>query len=223
MGTRILDFRFGLVDLEGVIFNPGILYRREFGRFLQQRYQIAAKDALRFYQAHETLPLEAKFARLLAQHGHSPEGAAEVATAFRMGVAATRPVVSEGARELGETLVARGARLFALCETESGVAARKLDEAELHGLFEQVIGSERALGWGAQIALCADAVGVPLEAFAAQSFVLASRPEDVTTAAEFGCYAVGIAHLFPETALKAHGAREVYRHITHLALHLRHG
>jgi hypothetical protein len=28
MGTRILDFRFGLIDLEGVIFNPGILYRR---------------------------------------------------------------------------------------------------------------------------------------------------------------------------------------------------
>ena len=51
MRTRILDFRFGLIDLEGVIFNRGILYRREFGRFLQGRYNISAKEALVFYQA----------------------------------------------------------------------------------------------------------------------------------------------------------------------------
>lgn len=223
MGTRILDFRFGLVDLEGVIFNQGILYRREFGRFLQHRYHISAKEALLFYQAHEALPLEIKFVRLLAQHGCPPEEATKAATAFQATVAASRPVVSEGARELLETLLSREAQLFALSETESQVAEGKLEEAELTNLFRQVIGTERAPRGRGQISLCRESVGLPLEVFAAQSFVLAGSPEDVTAARELGFYGIGIAHVFPEAALKAHGAQEVYRHVAHLSLQIRQG
>lgn len=221
MGTRILEFRFGLVDLEGVIFNPGILYRREFGRFLQHRYQISAKEALRFYQAHEMLPLEVKFARLLTQHGHSAEQAAQVATEFREVVAASRPVVSEGARELLQILASQEAQLFILSETESRIAESKINEAELKGLFGWVIGTERATRGREQMAVCPETVGLPIETFAAQSFVLTGTPEDVAAGAELGYYAIGIGHLFPEDAFKAHGAREVYKHVAHLSLQLR--
>ena len=222
MGTRILDFRFGLIDLEGVIFNPGILYRREFGRFLQGRYNISAKEALVFYQAQEALPLEGKFDRLLAQHGRPPGETAEAVTAFRTSVAASRPVVSEGARELLEILVSREAQLFALSEAESRIADVKIQEVELRNFFGHMIGTEHAPRGRGQIAFCGDVVGLPLEAFAGQSFVLASSPEDVVAARELGFYSIGIAHLFPEDALKAHGAHEVYRHIAYLSLHLRH-
>jgi phosphoglycolate phosphatase-like HAD superfamily hydrolase len=221
MGTRILDFRFGLVDLEGVIFNPSILYRREFGRFLQARYPITAKEALRFYQAHEALPLEPKFAQLLAQLGHPAEEAAKVASAFRAAVATSRPVVSEGARELLESLAGRGAQLFALSETDSAIAEGKLEESELHSLFRQVIGTEQAPRGRGQIGRCPKAIGLPPEAFAAQSFLLSGHPEDMGAARELGCYAIGIAHLFPEDAFKSHGAQEVYRHVAHLSLLLR--
>ncbi|MGH7387735.1 MAG: hypothetical protein ACREIZ_04620, partial [Candidatus Methylomirabilales bacterium] len=179
MGTRILEFRFGLVDLEGVIFNPGILYRREFGRFLERRYHISAKEALRFYQADEALPLQAKFARLLAEHGHPPEEAARATAAFRAVVATSRPVVSEGARELLEILTARGTHLCALSETESSIAEGKLEEAELQSLFGQVIGTERAPRGREQIALCPKTVGLTIETFAAQSFLLSGHPEDM--------------------------------------------
>jgi beta-phosphoglucomutase-like phosphatase (HAD superfamily) len=222
MGTRILEFRFGLMDLEGVIFNAGILYRREFGRFLQGRYNISAKEGLRFYQAHEALPLEEKFVRLLAEHDRPPGEAPEACVAFRASVAASRPVVSEGARELLEILVAREAQLFALSETESQIANGEMEEVELRNFFGHVVGAEHAPRVRGQFALCAEAVELPLGAFAAQSFVLASRPADVATAGEMGFYSIGIAHVYPEAALKAQGAREVYRHVAHLALHLRH-
>jgi phosphoglycolate phosphatase-like HAD superfamily hydrolase len=223
MGTRILDFRFGLIDLDGVIFNAGILYRREFGRFLQARYNISAKEGLLFYQGHEALPLEGKFDRFLAQHGRPPGEGAEAVAAFRASVASSRPVVSEGARELLEFLVAREAQLFALSSTESRIANSRMEETELRNFFGRVIGTEHSPGTRGQISLCAEAIGLPLEAFAAQGFVLGSNPEDVTTAGELGFYSIGIAHVFPEAALKAHGAHEVYRHVAHLSLHLRHG
>jgi beta-phosphoglucomutase-like phosphatase (HAD superfamily) len=221
MGTRILEFRFGLVDLEGVIFNLGILYRREFGRFLERRYHISAKEALRFYQADEALPLPAKFARFLAEHGHLPEEAARATAAFRQVVATSRPVVSEGSRELLEILTARGTHLSALSETESRVAEGKLEEAELRSLFGQVIGTERALRGREQITLCAKTVGLAVESFADQSFLLSGHPEHMAAAAEFGCYAIGMTHLYPENAFRAHGAQEVYRHVAHLSLLLR--
>ncbi|MFQ5657986.1 MAG: HAD family hydrolase [Candidatus Methylomirabilales bacterium] len=221
MAIRIFDFRCGLVDLEGVIFNPGILYRREFGRFLQQRYGISAKEALLFYQANEGLPLELKFARLLTQHGHPQEQATAAASAFRATVAASRPVVSEGARELLEILVSREIHLCGLSETESRIAEGKLEQAELRGLFRQVIGTERAHRGREQMLSCSEATGLLLEAFATQSFVLTADPEDVTAAQGLGCYSIGIAHLFPEAAFKAHGAHEVYRHVAHLSLQLR--
>ncbi len=220
MRTRILDFRFGLVDLEGVIFNPGLLYRREFGRFLQERVGISAKEALRFYQAHEDLPLEAKFTRLLAEYGRAPEEATEAAVAFRVTVATSKPVVSEGARELLQALVSREAQLFALSETETRIAAGTMEEAELWHLFGHVIGTERAPRGRGQIALCAEAVGLPMEAFATQSFVLTSNPDDLAAARELGCYGIGIAHVFPEAALGTHGAQELYRHVAHLSLRL---
>lgn len=223
MGTRILDFRFGLVDLEGVIFNPDILYRREFGRFLQRRYQISAKEALLFYQAHALLPLEVKFARLLAQHGHPAEQAAQAASEFRGAMAASRPVVSEGARELLQTLADREAQLFVLSETRSQIAERQLEEVELRDLFGWVIGTERAPRGRGQMVVCPETVGLPVETFAAQSFVLAGIPEDVAAARELGYYGIGIAHLFPEATFTAHGAREVYRHVAHLSLELRRG
>ncbi|MFQ5881354.1 MAG: HAD family hydrolase [Candidatus Methylomirabilales bacterium] len=223
MGTRILDFRFGLVDLEGVVFNPAILYRREFGRFLQHRYRISAKEALLFYQTHEPLPLEVKFQRLLAQHGHRPEQAAEVAVAFLAAVAASRPVVSEGARELLETLVSGGVQLFALSERESHMAGGELEEAELRGLFRWVIGADQAPRGRGQLVICPEAVEQSLETFATQSFVLAGNPDDVAVAQDLGFYCVGVAHVFPETAFKAHGAQEVYRHIAYLSLSLRRG
>ena len=223
MGTRILDFRFGLVDLEGVIFNSGILYRREFGRFLQRRYQIPAKEALLFYQAHEPLPLEGKFARLLAQHGHPTEQASQAAAEFRDAVAASRPVVSEGARELLEILASRDAQLFVLSETPSQVAASKLEEVELRGFFGWVIGVDRAPHGRGQMIICPETVGLPVETFTAQSFVLTGTPEDVALAGELGYYGIGIAHLFPEAAFTAQGAREVYRHVAHLSLALRQG
>src|SRR3989304_3054930 len=150
MGARILEFRFGLVDLEGVIFNPGILYRREFGRFLERRYHISAKEALRSYQAHEALPLQEKFARLLAEHGHPPEEAARAVAAFRAVVATSRPVVSEGARELLEILAARGTHLSALSETESRIAEGKLEEAGGGGGFPPGVGTEMGLGGGGE-------------------------------------------------------------------------
>ncbi len=218
---RILDFRFGLVDLEGVIFNPGILYRREFGRFLQHRYQISAKEALRFYQAHEVLPLEVKLVRLLAQHGRPAEQAAQASTEFREVVAASRPVVSEGARELLQILASRETQLFVLSETEFGIAEGKLDEAGLKGLFGWVIGTERAPRGRGQMVACPETVGLPIDTFAAQSFLLTSIPEDVTVATELGYFGIGIAHLFPVDAFRAHGAREVYRHVAHLSLALR--
>jgi len=221
MGTRILEFRFGLVDLEGVIFNPGILYRREFGRFVQHRYQIPAKEALRFYQAHEPLPLEGKFARLLVQHGHPVEWAPEAATEFRTAVAASRPVVSEGARELLEIVASRKAQLFVLSEVESQIAEGQLEEAELGGLFGSVIGAERAPRGREQMVICPTMAGLPIETFAMQSFVLTGNPEDVAAAGDLGYYGIGIAHLFPEAAFTAHGAREVYRHVAHLSLKLR--
>lgn len=221
MGTRILNFRFGLVDLEGVIFNPGILYRREFGRFLQRRYQIPAKEALLFYQAHESLPLEGKFARLLAQHGHPAEQASQAATEFRGAVAASRPVVSEGARELFEILASREAQLFVLSEAPSRIAMGKLEEVELRGLFGWVIGVDRAPRGRGQMIICPETVGLPMETFAAQSFVLTGTPEDAATAGELGYYGIGIAHLFPAAAFTAHGAREVYGHVAHLSLALR--
>lgn len=221
MATRILDFQWGLVDLEGVIFNPGILFRREFGRFLQHRYRISAKEALLFYQANDSLPLTVKFARLLAQYGHPPEQATEAATAFRAAVAASRPVVSEGARELLETLRSRGAQLVALSEAESRIAQGKLEEAKLNGLFGRVIGTERAPRGRGQIVLCSEAVGLPLETFAPQGFVLAGDPEHVAVAQGLGFYSIGIAHVFPESAFKAQGAQEVYRHIARLSLALR--
>lgn len=221
MRTRILEFRFGLVDLEGVIFNPGILHRREFGRFLQGRYNISAKEALRFFQTHEDLPLEAKFTRLFAQHGRSGEEGTEAADAFRETVATSRPVVSEGARELLESLAAREAQLFALSETESRIGAHKLGEAELRHLFDHVIGTERAPRGRGQMAYCAEVITLPMEAFASQNFILTSRPDDLIAAREFGFYGIGIAHVFPETALQAHGAQEVYRHVAHLSLLLR--
>ncbi len=223
MGTRILDFRFGLIDLEGVIFNAGILYRREFGRFLQGGYGISSKEALRFYQAHEGLPLEEKFDRLLAQHGRPPKEAAEAVAEFRASVAASRPVVSEGAGELLGILVAREAQLFALSETESGIANGKMEEAGLRIFFGHLIGTDQALQTPERIALCAEAIGLPLDVFAAQSFVLASNPEDVATAVRLGFYSIGVAHVFPEAALKASGAHEVYRHVAHLSLRVRHG
>src|SRR3989304_589480 len=108
MGTRILGFRFGLVDLEGVIFNPGILSRREFGRFLERRYHISAKEALRSYQADEPLPLEAKFARLLAEHGHPPAEAAPGGAAVRVGGATSRPAVSGGGPRVQDHLTPPG-------------------------------------------------------------------------------------------------------------------
>src|SRR3970040_2276349 len=148
MGTRILEFRFGFVDLEGVIFTPGILYGREFGRFLERRYHISAKEALRSYQADEPLPLEAKFARLLAEHGHPPERRRQHEPPPRAVVATSRPVVSEGARELLEILAARGTHLSALSETEFRIAEGKLEEAGLRGGFRPVIGSEKALAGG---------------------------------------------------------------------------
>ncbi len=221
MGTRILEFRFGLVDLEGVIFNPGILYRREFGRFLERQYHISAKGALRFYQTNEALPLQAKFARLLAEGGHPPEEAARATVAFEAVVATSRPVVSEGARELLEFLAARGTHLSALSESESRIAEGKLEQAELQGLFRQVIGSERGPRGREQIAFCPQTVGLPVEAFAAQSFLLSGHPEDMVAARELGCYSIGMAHLYPEDAFKAHGAQEVYRHVVHLSLLLR--
>ena len=221
MGTRILEFRFGLVDLEGVIFNPGILYRREFGRFLERQYHISAKEALRFYQTNEPLPLQAKFARLLGERGHPPEEEARAAAAFQAVVATARPVVSEGARELLEFLAARRTHLSGLSETESRIAEGKLEQAELQGLFRQVIGSERGPRGREQIAFCPQTVGLPVEAFAAQSFLLSGHPEDMVAAEELGCYAIGMAHLYPEDAFKAHGAQEVYRHVAHLSLLLR--
>lgn len=221
MRTRILEFRFGLVDLEGVIFNPGILYRREFGRFLERQYHISAKEALRFYQTNEPLPLQAKFARLLAECGHPPEEAARATAAFQTVVATSRPVVSEGARELLEFLAARETHLFALSETESAIAEGRLEQAELQSLFRQVIGLERGPRGREQIAFCPQTVGLPVEAFAAQSFLLSGHPEDMVAAGELGCYAVGMAHLYPEDAFKVHGAQEVYRHVAHLALLLR--
>jgi phosphoglycolate phosphatase-like HAD superfamily hydrolase len=221
MGTRIFDFRFGLVDLEGVVFNPGILYRREFGRFLERGYRISAKEALRFYQAHEALPLEEKLARLLAEHGHPAEEGATAATAFRTAVTACRPVVSEGARELLEAFARREAVLFALSETETAAAEERLVATELTGLFRQVIGIDQASRGRGQIAHCAAAVHLPLHAFAGQSVALLRDPEEVALAAELGCYSIGVAHCFPEEVLKAHGAQEVYRHVAHLALLLR--
>lgn len=221
MGTRILDFRFGLVDLDGVLFNLGILYRREFGRFLQARYDISAKQALRFYQVHEALPLEDKFARLLAQHGRPGGEAAHAVTAFRTAVAASRPVVSEGARELVETLASRETQLFALSETESRVADGKLRDTELRQSFAHVIGIEKAPRGPGQLAHCATVIGLPLEGLAAQSVMLASTPEDISTAREFGFYTIGVAHVYPETTLRACGANELYRHVAHLALLVR--
>jgi beta-phosphoglucomutase-like phosphatase (HAD superfamily) len=221
MRTRVLDFHFGLIDLDGVVFNPELTNRREFGRFLEPRYRISAKEALRFYQAHLDLALEEKFARLLAQHGHGGEEAAAAAAAFQVAVAASRPVVSEGARELLEVLAAREATLFALSESESAMAQAKLGEAELASLFREVIGIDHAPGRRDQIAQSAERVGVPLDVFAAGSVVLLSRPEDVATAVALGCYPVGIAHRASEDALKVRGAREVYRHVAHLALHFR--
>ncbi len=223
MGTRILDFRFGLVDLEGVIFDAGILYRREFGRFLQHRYQISAKEALRFYQAHELLPLEVKFTRLLGQHGHPEEQATQAATEFRDAVAASRPVVSEGARDLLEILASRAAQLFALSETQSQIAERKLEEVELRGLFGWVIGTEQAPRGREQMVICAETVGLPIETFATQSFVLTGSPEDVAAGVKLAYYAIGIAHLFPESAFTTNGAPEVYRHVAHLSLGLLQG
>ncbi|MFQ5803544.1 MAG: hypothetical protein ACE5JQ_11675 [Candidatus Methylomirabilales bacterium] len=223
MGTRILDYRFGLVDLEGVIFNPGLLDRREFGRYLQRRYQIAAKEALLFYQDHALLPLEVKFARLLAQHGYPAEQAAQAASEFRGAMAASRPVVSEGARELLQTLANREAQLFVLSETQSQIAERQLEEVDLRGLCARVIGTEQAPRGRGQMVICPETVGLPVETFAAQSFVLAGTPEDVAAAGELGYYGIGIAHLFPEAAFSAHGAREVYRHVAHLSLELRRG
>jgi phosphoglycolate phosphatase-like HAD superfamily hydrolase len=221
MGTRILEFRFGLVDLEGVIFNPGILYRREFGRFLERQYHISAKEALRFYQTNEALPLQAKFARLLAERGHPPAEAARATSAFQAGVATARPVVSEGAREVLERLGVCGTRLFALSETESAIAEGTLEQAELQSLFRQVIGAEQAPRGRKQIAVCSKTVGLTVEAFAAQSFLLSGHPEDMGAAGELGCYAIGVAHLYPEDVFKAHGAQEVYRHVAHLSLLLR--
>jgi phosphoglycolate phosphatase-like HAD superfamily hydrolase len=130
-------------------------------------------------------------------------------------------VVSEGARELLEVLVARGTHLSALSETESHSAEGKLKRAELEGIFGQIVGTERAPQGREQIAFCAKTFGHTDEEFAAQSFLLSGRPEDIRAADEFGCYAIGMAHLYPEDAFKAHGAHEVYRHVAHLALLLR--
>lgn len=221
MRTRILEFRFGLVDLEGVIFNPGILVRREFGRFLHGRYNISAKEALRFFQAHEDLPLEAKFTRLFAQHGRSEEEGTEAADAFRETVATSRPVVSEGARELLETLSTREAQLFALSETASAIGVHKLEEAELRHHFGHVIGTDRAPRGLGQMEHCAEVIGLPMEAFASQSFILSSSPDDLTAAQEFGFYGIGVAHVFPESLLQGRGAQEAYRHVAHLSLLLR--
>lgn len=223
MKTRILDFQFGLVDLDGVIFDPGILHRREFGRFLQAQYNISAKEGLLFYQAHESLPVGEKFSRLLGQHGRSSEEAAQAAAAFHDFVAASRPVVSEGAREVLELLRDREAQLFALSETESRIAIEKMEEAEVRNFFVHVIGVEYAPRWGGRIARCAEMIRLPLETLATQSFVLASSPEDIATAGELGFYSIGIGRMVPEEALKAHGAHEVFRHVARLALHLRHG
>lgn len=205
-----------------MIFDPGILYRREFGRFLQARFNISAKEALLYYQAHEALPLEGKFTGFLAQHGFPPAEAAQATTAFRVSVAASRPVVSEGARELLDTLVSREAQLLALSETESRIAVGKMEEAELRNFFVHVIGAEHAQRWRSRIALCAEAIGLPLEALAVQGFVLGSRPEEIATARELGFYCIGISRVVPEDALKAHGAHEVFGHVAHLSLRLRH-
>jgi beta-phosphoglucomutase-like phosphatase (HAD superfamily) len=130
-------------------------------------------------------------------------------------------VVSEGARELLEILTARGTHLCALSETESSIAEGKLEQAELQGVFRQVIGTERAPRGREQIAFCAKTVGLTVEAFAAESFLLSGHPEDMVEARELGCYAIGMAHLYPEDAFKARGAQEVYRHVAYLSLLLR--
>jgi len=221
METRILDFPFGILDLEGVVLNPGILYRREFGRFLERRFRISAKEALLFYQAHETLPLEMKLQRILAQHGLPTDQVAQVVEEFQEAAHAGKPVVSEGAREVLELLRSRQTLLFALSTTDSQTAKRKIEAAELDGFFREVVGMDQAPTRRGQIEACASIASLPLSAFASQAFFLAGDPEEVSIAREMGLYCIGFAHAFPEAAFQVHGAQEVYRHIAHLALGLR--
>lgn len=221
METRIFDFPLGIVDLEGVVLNPGILYRREFGRFLERRFQISAKEALLFYQAHEALPLEVKLQRLLAQHGLPIGEVAKIAEEFKGAANAGKPVVSEGAREVLEALLAREARLFALSTADAQTAQRRIEAAGLANLLPEVVGTDRAPTRREQIEVCASLVGLPPSAFAPQAFFLAGDPEEVSLARGMGVYCIGFAHAFPEAAFTAHGAQEVYRHIAHLALGLR--
>jgi phosphoglycolate phosphatase-like HAD superfamily hydrolase len=221
MKTRILDFPFGILDLEKVVLNPGILYRREFGRFLERRFRISAKEALLFYQAHEALPLEVKLQRMLAQHGLPTDQVATVAEEFQEAANAGKPVVSEGAREVLEILLSREIRLFALSTTDSQTARRKMAAAGLDSFFRTVLGVDQARTRRDQIEACARVAGLPFSAFTPQAFFLTGDPEEVAMARELGVYCIGFAHLFPEAAFKAHGAQEVYRHIAHLALGLR--
>ncbi|MBI3015034.1 MAG: HAD hydrolase-like protein [Candidatus Tectomicrobia bacterium] len=135
-------FKYCVFDVEGVLLNARILAKKTFGRFLEREYGIPAAAALIFYTQAQDLTLREKFRRLLDDHGQPSPDLDAVVARFDEALESERPVVYEGAREVLDALLEKGAQLFAVGSSPVEQIKARLDRVDLLPKFREVVGQE---------------------------------------------------------------------------------
>ena len=124
------------------------------------------------------------------------------------------PRLFEGVEELLSQLSQKGIKLFATTGSKTTRATQHLEKAGILSFFTAIAGSE--MPKREHIPYFASQVGLPLEDFAKQAFLISDGPVDLHLAAKYGVYPAGVAQTLEPSLLFKQGAAEIISNLGEL-------
>jgi phosphoglycolate phosphatase-like HAD superfamily hydrolase len=117
------------------------------------------------------------------------------------------PELFEGTREVLWQLREEGIELFLSSGSKSSSTKIRLEKAGLDEFFTLVVGSE--LPKREHIPYLAQSLGLSLEDFASQAFLIGDGWIDMVSGIHYGLYSIGITNTLSPDLLRRAGAKEV--------------
>jgi len=209
-----MEFKYGIFDLDGTIFDAMPAYAKIYSRILNDRFGILPENSVGYYLESAGTPLNEQFRYMLEATNKPKDKIPEMVKEFFDLVGKENFSLFDGAKKVLEDLHNKGVKLFVTTGSEDSLTAKRLDRAGISRYFSLVLGSSQKEKGPWHIERFARSIKVPIDEFSKLAFYIGDGPFDMHLAKMFGIYAIGIPTTVSKNLLLESGADEVVEKIS---------
>ena len=207
MKTDILEFSFGIFDVNGTLIDNRVLYRKAIALVVKLGWGVEGRTDL--YLPTGGIPLPPVAYQLQQSRGLTWLALKADRSLMKICGLLDRKELRlfEGTQDVLEELYRKEIKLFASTGTDTPTIKKHLEKLNVLRFFTMILGSDKTPE-SKHFHYFAKHLNLPFKEFTRKTFLVSDGPADLNHASKSGIYSIGITNTLNAELLRRAGARE---------------